>query len=421
LATAGIARDRVPNLRHLRAFREVAHCHGVSAAAAREHLSQPAVTQAIAKLENALNVKLFERRRDGMFPTAIGAAYLARVESALGHLQAGAREAARLGLKQRGRGFADFDRLLTAAQLRALVAMSEADNFSRAARNIGISQPSIHRAARNLERLCGLRLFNGTQAGISLTPAANALVQRTKLAFSELQQAADEVNEYLGRDSTLITIGSLPLARTSILPVAIDAMVRSAPRVQIRVIDGPYDELITGLRHGDLDCIIGALRSPPPTDDVRQEVLFDDPLAVVVGRDHPLTRATRVTLADTLRYPWVAPPRTAPAGAMLYGTLRIHELPETPVRVVTSSLVVVRGLLALGEYITLISLHQMRYEYEQGAVVPLPIDLPVSNRPIGLTVRKDWRPTQTQQQFIASLRQASHTARISESQGLFAN
>lgn len=417
----GTVREKIPNLRHLRAFREVARCHGVSAAADREHLSQPAVTQAIAKLEGELNVKLFERRRDGMFPTAIGEAYLARVERALAHLQVGTREAVRLGLKQRGRGFADFDRLLTAAQLRALVAMSEADNFSRAARNIGISQPSIHRAARNLERLCGLRLFNGTQAGISLTPAANALVQRTKLAFAELQQAADEVNEYLGRDSTNIVVGSLPLARTSILPIAVDAMVRNSRRVQIRVIDGPYDELLLNLRHGDLDCIIGALRDPPPADDVIQELLFEDPLAIVVGRDHPLTRATKVTLDDTLHYPWVAPPRSTPAGAMLYGTLRIHELPETPVRVVTSSLVVVRGLLGLGEYITLISLHQMRHEYEQGLVVALPIDLPVSNRPIGLTMRKDWRPTQAQQQFLAYLREASRTGRISESPPLFAN
>ena len=117
------------------------------------------MTQAIAKLEEDLSVPLFERRRDGMFVTEIGAQFLERVERALDHLQAGAREAARTGSRQKGRGFSDFDRLLTAAQLRALVAVSEANNFSMAARSIGISQPSIHRAARNLERLSGLKLF----------------------------------------------------------------------------------------------------------------------------------------------------------------------------------------------------------------------------------------------------------------------
>lgn len=403
---------RVPNIRHLRVFCEVARCHSVSAAAESEHLSQPAVTQAIGKLEHELSIRLFERRRDGMFATDIGAMLLERVKQALSHLEVGAREAARLGLRQKGRGFSDFHRLLTGAQLRALVAMSEASNFSMAARNIGISQPSIHRAARNLERLCGLRLFESAHEGISLTPAAQILAQRTKLALAELRQGFDEVDEFLGRDSTHIVVGTLPLARTYILPTAIDAMVKSTARVQVRAVDGPYAELLRGLRHGDIDCMIGALRDPPPVDDIVQEPLFDDPLAIVVGPRHPLAGKPAPTLEDTLRYPWVAPPKATPAGSYLFETLRIQDLPETPVRVVTSSLVMLRGLLNMGDYITIISLHQISYECAQGLLAPLPIKLTDSNRPIGLTTRRGWRATATQRKFIEHLRQASRSAQL---------
>ncbi|MBZ0214965.1 MAG: LysR family transcriptional regulator, partial [Fimbriimonadaceae bacterium] len=49
-----------PNLRHLRAFREVAACRSISQASRRVHLSQPAITQAIAKLEDALGLALFD-------------------------------------------------------------------------------------------------------------------------------------------------------------------------------------------------------------------------------------------------------------------------------------------------------------------------------------------------------------------------
>ena len=400
----------LPNFRHLRVFREVAYCHSVSLAAERAHLSQPAVTQAVAKLETDLAVSLFERRRDGMFVTEIGGCFLARVERALEHLQAGGREAARLGHRQKGRGFSDFDRLLTAAQLRALVAVSEARNFSMAARNIGISQPSIHRAARNLERLSGLRLFESAHEGISLTPAAHVLAQRTKLALAELQQGHDEVDDHLGRDSTHISVGALPLARTRILPAAINLMVRNSERAQIRAVDGRYDELLHGVRQGDLDFLVGALRDPPPVDDIVQERLFDDPLAIVAGPQHPLAGRKAVTIADVLRYPWVAPPKTTPAGSYLYNTLRIQDLAQTPVRVVSSSLVLVRGLLTTGDYITIISLNQIRHEYEQGVLVPLPIELADSARPIGLTYRRDWRPTRTQQQFLSYLREVSREA-----------
>ncbi len=406
----------IPNIRHLRGFREVAHCHSITAAAEREHLSQPAITQAIAKLESTFGVALFDRRSDGMFATPIGALFVERVGRALDHLQAGARDASRLGNRARARGFRDFDRLLTVAQLRALVAMSDASNFSMAARNLGVSQPTIHRAARNLERLSGLTLFEGSPAGITLTPAAQALAQHTKLAFSELRQGFDEIGEFLGRDSTHIVIGSLPLARTFILPRAIDAMVREKAHVQIRVVDGPYDELLHSLRDGDIDCMIGALRAPPPVDDVVQEKLFDDPLAIVAGNGHPLSGRQKVTLDDTLRYPWVAPPKTTPAGSYLFNTLKIQDLPETPVRVVTSSLVLMRGLLTTGPYITIISLHQIRHEHRQGLLVPLPIDLPDSYRAIGLTYRQAWRPTRTQSAFLANVREAAAAAHEPDTQ-----
>lgn len=408
----------VPNIRHLRVFLEVARCHGISAAAEREHLSQPAVTQAVAKLEADLGVSLFERSSAGLHPTDIGAQFAGRVERVLEHLRAGAREARRIGAREarragiarEGRGFAAFERLVTHAQLRALIAVSEAKNFSMAAHAIGISQPSIHRSARNLERLSGVTMFETRSDGVALTQSAQVFAQRTKLAFAELRQGFDEIDAFLGRDSSHIVVGSLPLARTAVLPLAIDAMVRNSRGVQIRVIDGPYAELLRALRDGDIDLMIGALRDPPPVDDIEQETLFNDPLAIVAASNHPLATKKSVTIADTLTFPWVAPPRSTPAGVRLFNTLKIDQLAETPVRVVTGSLVLMRGLLMAGDYLTMISLHQVRHEYEQGLLVPLPIDMAHSERPIGLTTRRDWRPTHTQVQFISCLREASLSA-----------
>ncbi|MCB1382199.1 MAG: LysR family transcriptional regulator [Notoacmeibacter sp.] len=400
-------REDIPNIRHLRVFKEVAHCRSVSAAATRAHLSQPAVTQAVAKLEEELGAGLFERRPDGMFTTAIGTRFLFRVERALDHLETGARYAARAGLRNQARGFSHFDRLLTAAQLRALSALSEASNFSMAARNIGLSQPSIHRAARNLEKLSGIRLFDSAPEGVSLTHAAQILAQRTRLALAELQQGFDEVGEFLGRDSSHIVVGSLPLARSSIMPAAINAMVAERRHVQVRVVDGTYDELLRRLRQGDVDFLIGALRFPPPADDIAQEHLFDDPLAIVAGAQHPLAGKASVELEETLGYPWVAPPRSTPAGGYLFNTLRIEEREQTPVRVVSSSLVLLRGLLTTGNYITIISTHQTAHELKTGLLVTLPVALGDNARPIGLAFRKDWKPTPAQKLFLDFVRDAA--------------
>ena len=403
-----------PNLRHLRAFREVAHCRGISAASDRVHLSQPAITQAIAKLERQVGTPLFERRPGGLYTTEPGALFLDRVDRALGLLQSGAREAVKVGLRKGGRGFADFDRLLSVAQLRALVAMSDAGNFSIAARNMGMSQPSIHRAARDLERLAGVALFGRAGGGIELTPAAQVLAQHAKLAFAELRQGFTEIAEYLGLDSGRIVVGSMPLARTSILPSAINALVADRPQVEMRVVDGPYNDLLHGLRHGEIDLLIGALREPVPVDDVVQERLFDDPLAVVARAGHPLEGRRAIGPRDLAAFPWVVPPEGTPTRSYFDAMLRKARLLPPKGMIETSSLILVRGLLLASDRLTIISGHQIRHELDLGLFVPVLVDMAGSERPIGITVRRDWRPTATQKMFLDHLRTASralHPAR----------
>ncbi|MFN4101770.1 MAG: LysR family transcriptional regulator [Pararhodobacter sp.] len=399
--------DSLPNLRHMRVFLETARSGSVSTAAERCLLSQPAATQAIARLEAELGTPLLVRRTRRFAPTPSGALFVRRVEAALGHLHAGARAALRGGTGARTGPRTAFDHLVTAAQLRALIAVAGSGSFTVAAQDLGLSQPTIHRAARSLEDVAGVPFFKSTASGVELTAAAQAFVLGAKLAQAEIRQGFEEISHELGDDRGTFTLGSLPLARSSIVPRAIHALIQETQGVQVQVVDGRYPELLRSLREGDLDCLIGALRHPIPADDVTQEALFDDELAIVAHPRHPLAGRRGITVEDTLAYPWVAPPKPTPAGSYLFETLRIQDRPRTPVRVVASSLVFLRGLLATGNYVSIVSLHQISTEIADGHIVPLDVELHNSTRQIGLTYRTSWRPTATQARFLAHLRTAS--------------
>ncbi|MDX1781255.1 MAG: LysR family transcriptional regulator, partial [Thalassovita sp.] len=302
----------LPNVRHLLAVHEVASCHRINEAAKRVHLSQPAVTQAVAKLERDLSESLFERRPGGMYATETGRLFLHRVDRALTLLKEGERQARR---KAPEPGRRDFHRLTTATQLRALTAVAETENFSHAARRIGVSQPAVHRAAKDLERLSGITFFEPVRRGVQLTPSAEAFSHYVRLAAAELRQGQYEISALQGQDSTRIVVGSLPLARSSLLPAAMDRLLRgSEGRVQLHCVDAPYETLLRDLRFGELDFLVGALRPGLPAEDVVQEPLFDDRLYVVAARDHPLTRRSGLKLEDTLDFPWIAPPKPTPSG-----------------------------------------------------------------------------------------------------------
>ena len=396
-----------PNIRHMRVLLETIRTGTVSGAAQACHLSQPAATQAIARLEADLAVSLVTRQRQVFTPTQAGEAFAQRARVALKHLRDGAR-AARRGAGQAPRQVPGFDHAVTAAQLRTLIAIANTASFTMAARSLGVSQPTVHRAARTLEALSGVSFFTARPSGVMLTAAGEIFARSAKLAQAEIRQAVEEISTLRGQDTGTFVLGSLPLARTMIVPKAIHAMVQSRAGVQVRIVDGRYNELLRSLREGDIDCLIGALRDPHPAEDVLQEILFRDALAIVAHPSHPLASRRDLTLEDTLGYPWIAPPRETPAGQYLFESLEIHKRDVTPVRAVSSSMAVLRGLLAEGDYVSVVSRHQISVEEAHGMIAALDVPLTGQFRAIGLTYRKGWRPTETQAQFIDYLHKFSH-------------
>lgn len=394
----------VPNIRHLRVFLVVVDAKSISKSSEKVFLSQPAITQAIAKLEGVLGTTLFHRRSDGMYVTESGEVFAGRVRRALDMIQQGLKDAVRIGDGKGGQP-SYLLQLLTTTQLRALVAVSEVQNFSIAGRNIGVSQSSLHRAARELESLLEVTLFEKTSIGISTSKAARILAKAVKLAFAEIKQGWDEVNALHNREVGQIIIGSMPLARTSILPKAIVKFSEAYPDFKISVNDGPYDDLLTHLRHGDLDLLIGALRFPAPSDDVTQEELFSSPITVVARPGHPLCQAKNITLEQLSKYAWVVPRKGAPTRA-IFDAIFTDSGMEVPEKLVeSSSQILIRSLLLDSDRLTVISEHQIQHELMMKVLATVPYDLSETSRPIGLTLRKDWQPTTKQQQFIDMLRE----------------
>jgi len=397
-----------PNFRHLRVFVSTLRHGSVSAAADVEHLTQPAASQGIAKLEAELGAKLLVRTGRQIVSTPEGALYVERARRALGFLEAGAttiQKPSTAGLAHK----------MTASQVRALIAVADAGSFTIGAKVLGLAQPSVHRRARMLEALAGVALFRAAATGVTLTAAGHTLTQAAKLARAELRQGREEIAALAGQGAGTFVLGSLPLARSKVVPHALDRVLQHGSDVQVHVVDGRYTELLRDLREGEIDVLIGALRDPAPADDVMQEPLFSDELVVVCRAAHPLAKSKNLSLEDTAGYSWIAPPKTTPTGTFLFEMLEISGRDRTPVRVVSSSLVLVRRLLLLGDYVSILSRQQVEQDISEGRLAVLPVALPEISRPIGLTLRKNWHPTAAQNTILDHLRHATRLAAAEES------
>lgn len=368
------------NIRHLAALAAIAEHGSVSLAARAVNLTQPAVTQGIAKLEAQLGLTLFDRQPDGMAPTEAGHRLVPR-----------AREALRLIGSSR----------VTAAQIRAFVALARAGSYAAAAADVGVTEPSLHRAVGDLALATGHRLADRRGRGLVLTRQGAALARRLRLALAELRSGLEDLADLKGQESGRIVVGAMPLSRARLLPLAIGRFRADSPHIDISVHEGSHAELVGPLRDGEIDMMIGAMRDPSTLLDLTQRPLFEDRPTIFARSGHPLSGGWDA--AALRRYPWILPPEGTPLRQLwrsMFDELG-GVLPTVPIE--CGSVMTIRQLLIDGDYLTLLSMDQLALEVEAGLVIDIGRAPGTVSRTIALTTRADWRPTRLQQRFMEAV------------------
>jgi LysR family transcriptional regulator of gallate degradation len=397
----------LPSLRQLRAFEAVARCRSIGAAARELGLSQPAVTQMVAQIETSLGVGLLERRRTGTYWTALGSVLLPRVQRLFAHMQSALGDP-NIGASLAGRETTrSVENKITDTHIRALTAIADCGSFEAAARTLAISQPALHRSARDLERVVRRSLYQRVARGLAPTAPARELARRFKVALRELEYGIDDIRTVQGIFTARIAVGNIPHSGAHLLSKAINRFLAAYPAAAVRVVDGPYEPLLEALRAGDLDLLFGVLRRPAWAIDVREEFLFANPYVVVVRRQHPLARARSVTLRDVTlgdlaRYDWILPARGTPRREaferLFAGSPRMPT-----VSIETTSAAIYKSVLATTDKIALLSTLEARF-LEPDALTVLAFNSPILARTDGVASRADWQPTSLQQRFLDLLR-----------------
>ncbi|WP_225784355.1 LysR family transcriptional regulator [Xenophilus sp. Marseille-Q4582] len=405
-ASAGLEPAGFPalllHLRGLRALLAVSE-HGTTVGAAQAvHVSQPAVTRAIGRLEDACGCPLFERTTRGMRATPQGARIAARAQALFGHLRQGAHEALAIESSRQPRAASAerFAQALSSSQIRALLAVAASGGESRAAAHLGISQPAVHASLQELEHLLAVTLFYKRSSGTRLTPPGEALLLRVKQAVAELRGMDGDLAAWQGDARGQLVIGVLPLSVPIFLPPVLQAFAARHPAVQVRIIDGTYETLLQHLLSADIDAIAGALRAQAPSPEVQQHALFDDDLVIVAHRDHPCLRQPGLVLRDLLQWPWVTPLAHTPAERVLHQAFAAQGL-APPARqlsanspLMTLAFVMQSGLLAIA------SRGQVALNDHGGQLRVVPVALQGTSRRIGIATRNSSMPSPNLQAFL---------------------
>jgi LysR family transcriptional regulator of gallate degradation len=370
------------SLHHLHVFVAIADHSGVRRAADAMFRTPSALARSVATLEAALGTPLFERKDRGMLLTAGGRLVLARMR----RIQAELTEVRTEALRLRGSAVSALDALFHEGRLQVATLLADVHHMPTVARRLGISQAAVSASLAKLEAVLAQPLFHRSARGMIPTDVGARWMMRFERCLAELRHIEADVAAHGGEISGVVTLGALPLMRTSLLPRAIAALLSRHPQLRVVSLESPYEELVGQLLSGRVDFILGALR-PAASSQVATELLFVDRMALLAGARHPLAGRRRITVQNLSPYPWVL----SRAGTPLREALEAYfagercAVPEPAVE--TGDLALVRGLLVHSHMVAPLSEHQMRHEIDTGSLVVLPLPMKGLQRRIGITTR----------------------------------
>lgn len=186
-------------------------------------------------------------------------------------------------------------------------------NFTKAAEDLFVAQPTLSVAIKRMEQELGVKLFKRGKGSsrIELTESGAAYYEYVSLALNNLDTGLRVAREIQGEANSLVRVGTVYSMQGINWSQAMQAFLSkksNPPKISIEQSYSP--ELIARLRKGELDVVFAARMDD--LDDLNYIYVWSQPLVLGVHRNHPLARREKITLDDLKKYEILTYPKESP-------------------------------------------------------------------------------------------------------------
>jgi DNA-binding transcriptional LysR family regulator len=303
-------------------------------------------------------------------------------------------------------------RRLKLRDLHLFFTVVESRSMAKAAARLGISQPAVSEVIADLEHTLGVRLFDRSPQGVEPTSYGQALLKRGRAAFDELKQGVRDI-EFLADPAVgELTIGFREAIAVTVLPQLIERFSERYPRVVIRIDAVPAPGFkFPGLHDRTYDLVFARIRTPFPDDaamnDLKAEILFDDPLVVVAGINSHWVRRRKVDLADLFDEPWILSRPNTSSYECVAAAFKAKGLGIPTSTLLTYSMELRARLSARGRFITVVPKSLLRRGSEGFELKMLPVEMPPRPWPITIFTLKNRTLSPVVERFINCAREVA--------------
>ncbi len=200
-------------------------------------------------------------------------------------------------------------------QLRAFALVASRGQITEAAKELGISQPTLSRRLQGLEREVGTELLVRGADGVHPTAAGARFLAHATRAVGALTAAVRELEEEAQTPRGVVSVGSTHSAGAYALPDLLARYHARYPVVRLRLREGSPEELEAWLARGEIDLAIQHL--PVRRGELRTRKLWQEDYVLALPPNHRLAKVGRaVALSEIAGEPMVVVPNVPAARAL---------------------------------------------------------------------------------------------------------
>ncbi|WBY00233.1 LysR substrate-binding domain-containing protein [Ramlibacter tataouinensis] len=291
--------------------------------------------------------------------------------------------------------------------LQLLVAMDDLGSVNRVAAYLNVTQPAVSKTLAQIEEGLELPLFERTPRGMEPTEHGACLIRHAREILGQLAVVRDELRDITEGRITRVSMGVLPATACVLVPRFIAQLEAEATDVAVNVREGTMATMLPALRAGDVDLLVGLLPERRLPVEFDSELLYEDPVVVVVRRGHPLAAARRLEWPMLSGYPMVLPPPSASTRGPIDAFMAESGV-DVPRRHVESiSTLTNIGVLQFTDSVGFLARDLARHFAAQGALEVLPLEVPNILIRVGLVWMVDRRMSNAQRMVRELLRETA--------------
>lgn len=180
-------------------------------------------------------------------------------------------------------------------QIEYFIEVAKREHVTEAALNLHVAQSAVSRQIFNLEAELGVELFIREGRNVRLTPIGRNFLEQMEQVKKVIENAKDEINDYLDPERGTIRIGFPSSLAAYTLPTTISAFREQYPNVKFQLNQGSYHELTEGVIKGDFDlALIGPI--PKHENKITGKTLFTEKIVALLPASHPLAELPYIEL-----------------------------------------------------------------------------------------------------------------------------